>query len=74
MKHLEVRDIIQRVSVNIHTDRKETVLYEKVIDRVTKRYAFADNWKFKREPYMDDYERIDSYDSHSIFYKLKLIK
>lgn len=75
MRQLEIGDIIQKVSVNVHIHKKETVLYESTIDRVTKTLAFAGNWKFKRNPIWPDsnsYERTDQYVSHFEAYKLKI--
>jgi hypothetical protein len=71
-KILEEGDILQKVHINVHTDRKETIIKEYIIDRTTKLYAFVGNFKFKREPiYKGFYRRVDTEESHFISFKLK---
>lgn len=69
---LNIGDIIQKTQINIHTDKKEEIIQEYKIDRVTKKYAFSGLWKFKRHPEYDNiYLRCNGVDIHYIFFKLK---
>lgn len=72
MRKLEVGDIIQKVHIDRHTNTPDKIIYEQIIERTTKKFAFGGSWKISIEPIYDNiYRRYDYSESHFEIYRLK---